>query len=373
MFLPGFFDSSKYRSPVSIYDDGPRIVIWEMTRACAFACKYCRAKAVPKRDGRELTTCEAFDLVDEVAAYGRPIFILTGGDPFLRPDVFEIVSYAAHRELRVALSPSGTSRLTKAALGRVAAAGCRRMSLSIDGPDAQTHDAFRGVQGTFEQTLAAAAHAREAGIELQITTTVARHNHTRLREIAALIPQLDASVWTAFFLVPTDRPQIEDCLDAAGFEAAFAELFDIWKDAPFIVTTTEAPHFRRFVAQQAALLPPDQRPSKADHVRFPAIGDGKGFVFVSHTGDIFPGGFLPLLAGNVREQRLIEVYRNDPTFARLRDPDRTNGKCGRCDFRQMCGGSRARAYGFSGNPFDSEPCCSYESPAYLASRESVSA
>jgi radical SAM protein len=358
---------------VSIYDDGPRIVIWEMTRACAFACKYCRAKAVPQRDGRELTTCEAFDLVDEVAAYGRPIFVLTGGDPFMRSDVFEIVSYAAQRGLRVAISPSGTAHLTKAALERVAAAGCRRMSLSIDGPDAETHDAFRGVKGTFERTVTAAAHARAAGIELQITTTIARRNHTRLKEIAALIPHLDASVWTAFFFVPTNPAEIEDCLDGACFEAAFAELFEIWKDAPFIVTTTEAPHFRRFVSQQVALLPAEQRPSKADHVRFPAIGDGKGFVFVSHAGDIFPGGFLPLVAGNVREQRLIEVYRNDPTFVHLRDPDRTSGKCGRCDFRQMCGGSRARAYGFSGDPFESEPCCTYESPAYLASRESISA
>jgi radical SAM protein len=359
--------------PVSIYDDGPRIVIWEMTRACALACKHCRAKAIPNRDARELTTCEAFDLVDEVAAYGRPIFILTGGDPFMRSDVFEIVSYAAQRELRVAVSPSGTARLTKSALERLAAAGCRRMSLSIDGPDAETHDAFRGVKGAFERILTAAAHAREAGIELQINTTIARHNQAKIRAVADLIPKLDASVWTAFFLVPTTEAEIADCLDAAGFEAAFAELFQIWKDAPFMVTTAEAPHFRRFVSQYVARLPFAERPSKVDHFRFPAIGDGKGLVFVSHTGDISPGCFLPIVAGNVREQKLIDVYRNDPTFERLRDPDRTNGKCGRCDFRQMCGGSRARAYGFSGDPFGSEPCCAYVAPAYLASLESVSA
>jgi radical SAM protein with 4Fe4S-binding SPASM domain len=348
---------------VSIYDDGPRIVIWEMTRACALACTHCRAEAIPQRDGRELTTSEAFDLVDEVAAYGRPIFILTGGDPFMRPDLFEIVSYAAGRELRIAVSPSGTARLTKSALDRLAAAGCRRMSLSVDGSDAETHDVFRGVKGAFERTLTAASHAREAGIRLQINTTIACHDRAQLKAIADLVGQLDASVWTAFFFVPTTRSEIADCLDAAGFEAAFAELFEIWKAAPFMVTTAEAPHFRRFVAQQVASLPFGKRPPNADHIRFPALGDGKGVAFVSHTGDIFPGNFLPLVAGNVREARLIDVYRNDPTFARLRDPDRTNGKCGWCDFRQICGGSRARAFSFSGDPFGSEPCCVYQSPA----------
>ena len=373
MFLPGFFGNLKYGRPVSIYDDGPRIVIWEVTRACALTCVHCRAKSIPKRDGRELTTAEAFDLVDEVAAYGRPIFILAGGDPFVRPDIFEIVSYAVQRELRVALSPSATARLTKSALERLAAAGCRRMSLSLDGADAQTHDGFRGVEGAFERTLTAAAHAREAGIELQINTTLARHNQSQIKAIADLIPRLDASLWAVSFLVPATAPQIEDCLDAQGFEAAFADLFAVWKDAPFMLTTTEAPHFRRFVSQRIATLPVKERPSKADHFRFPAIGDGKGLVFVSHTGGIFPGAFLPIAVGDVREEKLIDVYRNDPTIRRLRDPDRLNGKCGGCDFRQMCGGSRARAYGFSGDAFGSEPCCVYRSPAYVRSPESATA
>ncbi len=358
---------------MGIYDDSPRIVIWEMTRACALACIHCRAKAIPQRDTRELSTREAFDLVDQIAAFRPPIFILTGGDPFMRPDLFEIVAYAAGRDLRVAVSPSGTGRLTKFALEHLAASGCSRMSLSIDGPDAAAHDAFRGVKGAFERTLTAAAHAREAGIDLQINTTLARHNHTRIKEMAALVGRLDIAVWTAFFLVPTGRAQVEDCLDAAGFEAAFGDLFEVWKDAPFMVTTTEAPHFRRYVSQRIAAWPLPERPRKLDHFRFPAIGDGKGFVFVSHTGEICPSGFLPIVAGNVREQKLVDVYRDDPTFQRLRDPDRTNGKCGRCDFRQLCGGSRARAFGFDGDPFGSEPCCVYWSPASSAAAESVSA
>ena len=247
------------------------------------------------------------------------------------------------------------------------------MSLSIDGPDAATHDAFRGVNGAFERTIAAAGHARAAGIGLQINTTIARHNHTRINDIAALVGRVDAAVWSAFFLVPTGRAQVADCLDADGFEAAFADLYAVWLRAPFMVTTTEAPHFRRFVTQHLSAMPLAERPQKADHFRFPAIGDGKGFVFVSHTGDICPSGFLPIVAGNVRQEELLDVYRNDPAFIRLRDPDRTEGKCGKCDYRFMCGGSRARAYGFSGDPFGSEPCCSYQSPEYLASLESVPA
>ncbi len=210
-----------------MYDDSPHIVIWEMTRACALACQHCRAKAIPRRNDAELTTAEAFNLVDQVAGFGHPIFILTGGDPFMRPDVFEIVEYAAKRELRIAVSPSGTGRLTKATLERLAAAGCRRMSLSIDGWDVASHDAFRGVKGTFERTLGAARQAREAGIELQINTTIARHNKSHIKEIAALVEQIDAQVWTAFFLIPTGRAKLEDCLDAAGFEAAFADLFNV--------------------------------------------------------------------------------------------------------------------------------------------------
>jgi radical SAM protein len=358
---------------MGIYDDAPRIVIWEMTRACALACVHCRAKAIPRRDPRELSTAEAFELIDDVVALGGPIFILTGGDPFMRPDLFEIVAYAAKRNLRVAVSPSGTARLTPGALEKLAAAGCERMSLSIDGPDAATHDAFRGVNGAFERTIAAAGHARAAGIGLQINTTIARHNHTRINDIAALVGRVDAAVWSAFFLVPTGRAQVADCLDADGFEAAFADLYAVWLRAPFMVTTTEAPHFRRFVTQHLSAMPLAERPQKADHFRFPAIGDGKGFVFVSHTGDICPSGFLPIVAGNVRQEELLDVYRNDPAFIRLRDPDRTEGKCGKCDYRFMCGGSRARAYGFSGDPFGSEPCCSYQSPEYLASLESVPA
>lgn len=343
-----------------LYDDFPRIVIWEMTRACALACDHCRAEAIPYRHPDELATDEAVALIDEIAGWGRPIFVLTGGDPLMRPDVYDIVQHAVQRGLRVAVSPSATGRLTRDALRRLSYAGCSRISLSLDGPDATTHDAFRGVRGVFDRTLALARDAVELGFELQINTTIARHNHMFIKEMGRLIPATGAILWSVFFLVPTGRARREQSLDADEQEAAFAELYDVWLTAPFDVKTTEAPHYRRYVMQRLEALAPHERPRKADAlVRFPAIGDGKGFVFVSHVGEIQPSGFLPFTVGNVREQRLLDVYREDVLMRRLRDPDSFGGKCGRCDYRLVCGGSRARAFAYTGDPLAAEPCCVY--------------
>lgn len=345
---------------MQLYADRPRVVIWEMTRACALACQHCRARAIPHRNAGELTTEEAFAFIDALARGGPCVFVLTGGDPFMRPDLFEIVAYAAARDLHVAVSPSGTGRLRPEALAKLYDAGCKRISLSIDGPTAQTHDAFRGVKGTFDRTVAAAHNARKAGIAVQVNTTIARHNHNQLRDMPAVLEEIDADVWTAFFLVPTGRAKIEDGLDDEATERAFGVLFDIWKSKPpFAIRTTEAPHFRRYVAQHIAYIPAGERPVDAAYYRAPAIGDGKGFAFVSHVGDICPSGFLELTCGNVREDDLLEVYRTDPTFQRLRDPDLFNGKCGVCTYRYLCGGSRARAYGYTRDPFGPDPSCTY--------------
>jgi radical SAM protein len=342
-----------------MYDDGPRIVIWETTRACALACVHCRAEAIPHRHSRELSTIEAKDLIDEVAAWGKAIFVFTGGDPLMRPDIYELAAYATSRGLRTAISPSATGRLTPKALANLAEAGCSRISLSIDGPDAKTHDAFRGVRGTFERTLKSALAAVQAGLELQINTTISRHNNTQIREMGQLVAGLGATMWSVFFLVPTGRAQAEQALNAFETEAAFAVLYDVRQHSPFDVKTTEAPHYRRFAAQRLAALDPGQKPPKSSALRFPAIGDGKGFVFVSHIGEIQPSGFLPLTCGNVRTESLLAVYRDHRFMRRLRNPDSFVGKCGRCDYRFLCGGSRARAYAVLSDPFGSDPSCSY--------------
>jgi radical SAM protein with 4Fe4S-binding SPASM domain len=339
------------QATVPLYSDAPRIVIWEMTRACALACRHCRAEAVPRRDPLELRPAEAFALVDAVVECGRPIFILTGGDPFMRDDLFKIVEYAVNCGLRTAVSPSATGRLTPRSLQALVRAGCGRISLSLDAPDADSHDAFRGVRGSFERTLDALQTARDAGLEVQINTTISHFNHTRIAEMAAFLAPLDIALWSVFFLVPVGRASLDDVLSAAETETAFAELHRASLALPFPVKTTEAPHYRRYLLQHG-------------HSRegISSIGDGKGFVFISHRGEIFPSGFLPHTVGNVRTDRLIDVYRESPFMRRLRDPDSFDGKCSFCEFRQVCGGSRARAFTMTGDAFASEPTCAYIPP-----------
>lgn len=333
------------------YSDAPRIVIWEMTRACALACRHCRAQAIPRRDPRELSTGEAFALVDAVAECGRPIFILTGGDPLMRDDVFKIVEYAVNRGLRTAVSPSATGRLTARSLQALVRAGCGRISLSLDAPDPDSHDAFRGVGGSFKRTLDALRAARDTGLEVQINTTISRFNHTRISEMAAFLVMYDIALWSAFFLVPVGRASLDDVLTAEETEAAFRELHRASMALPFDVKTTEAPHYRRYMLQHGH-----------SGGGISSIGDGKGFVFVSHRGEIFPSGFLPHCVGNVRSDRLIDVYRDSPFMRRLRDPDSFAGKCSICEFRRICGGSRARAFTMTGDAFASEPTCAYVPP-----------
>lgn len=333
------------------FSDAPRIVIWETTRACALACRHCRAEARPFRHPAELTTSEAFALVESLAP-AKPLFILTGGDPLMRGDVFKIVEFATTCGLRVAVSPSATGRLTPAALAGLSRAGCRSISLSLDAPNASAHDRFRGVRGSFERTLEAILNARAVGLQVQINTTVSRYNFDQLHAIAALIERFGIGAWTLFYLVPVGRAQSADVLTAAETEESFRRVYEISKTLSFPVKTTEAPHYRRFVAQQHG----DPIDSLA-----PGIGDGKGFVFVSHTGEVYPSGFLPYSAGNVRKTLLPELYRDDPVFRRLREPWRFAGKCGMCEFQQLCGGSRARAFAMTGSMFASEPSCSYVS------------
>lgn len=340
-----------------MYDTAPVIVIWEMTRACALACRHCRAEAIPYRNPLELTTSQAFALVDAVADCGKPLFVLTGGDPFMRDDLFKIVEYAVNQGLHTAVSPSATGRLTETSLRALARSGCQRISLSIDAPDADSHDAFRGVRGSFERTMRALDTARGCGIEVQINTTVSRFNHTRIADMADLLRPLDIALWSVFFVVPVGRAALRDVLDPQETEAAFGELYAASQTLPFGVKTTEAPHYRRYAAQHASEVP-------SSSPRFGGVGDGKGFVFVSHYGEICPSGFLPHVCGNVREDRLLDVYHSHPFMRRLRDPDSFEGKCSVCEFRQLCGGSRSRAFTMTGNAFASEPSCAYVSKAW---------
>lgn len=356
------------------FDDRPFIVIWETTQACDLSCVHCRACAQPVRSALELSTDEAKRLIDEVTALGAPVFVLTGGDPLKRPDIFELVEYASTHGVRISLTPSATPLLTQEAIRQLKQCGLARLAISLDGPTAEIHDAFRRVPGSYDWTLNAVRWAREIGLPVQINTTITRHNLQYLDSTIALLEQLDIVLWSVFFLVPTGRGSAIDLISAEEFEQVFEKLHATSQRVKFDIKSTEAQHYRRFLLQRRTeekrkdngqSLPSMLRANTADGIgRAPrGINDGKGFVFISHLGEVFPSGFLPVSAGNVRQQSLTELYRHSPLFVSLRDSKNLKGKCGVCEFREVCGGSRARAYALTGEVFAEEPCCVWQPKA----------
>ncbi len=364
------------------FDERPFIVIWETTQACDLACVHCRACAQPVRSALELSTAEAKRLIDEVAALKAPVFVLTGGDPLKRPDIFELVEYASSHGVRISLTPSATPLLTKEAIIRLKACGLARLAISLDGPTAEVHDAFRRVSGSYEWTLQAVRWAREIGLPVQINTTITRRNLQHLDTTIALMEQLDIVLWSVFFLVPTGRGATTDLISAEEFEQVFEKLYETSRRVKFDIKSTEAQHYRRFLLQRrteekrrgkASTLPPMLGTDTPDGIgRAPrGINDGKGFVFISHLGEVFPSGFLPLSAGNVRKESLGELYRHSPLFVSLRDSANLKGKCGVCEFREVCGGSRARAHAMTGDVFAEEPCCVWQPKAHQSEQRAA--
>ena len=369
-FGPGLVDFSR----------APFLVIWETTQACGLACRHCRASARPFRDVGELSTIEGFRVLDEIAAMGTPLVVLSGGDPLNRPDLMELIRHGKSLGLRVATIPAATEALTREVVEELKSAGLDQMALSLDYPRAALHDDFRGVQGAFDKTLAAAGWAREAGLPLQINTTVAAETAPYLEEMAGLVEELGVVFWEVFFLVPTGRGAVLSGLAPSEHERVFDLLYRTQKKGRFIVKVTEAPHYRRHVAQrerQAAgasarpsgpvamprILTTSEGPGHTVGLAPRGVNAGNGFLFVSHRGEIFPSGFLPFSAGNVRTDDLAGVYRRARVFRVLRDPDLLSGRCGRCEYRSICGGSRSRALALTGNFLATDPWCVYEPSA----------
>jgi len=341
-------------------DRSPVVAIWEVTRACDLACRHCRACAIVERSARELSAAEALDLVDQLVELAPGVLVLTGGDPLKRDDLTEIVARATDAGLRVAVAPSVTPLLTAAAIERLAAAGATRIALSLDAPDAATHDAFRGTPGSFARTLDAMAAVRAAGVSLQVNSSVTRTSASRLDELGRLVCTLAPDLWSVFFVIAVGRARAEDEPTAETCEEAFALLRRFAERTGVAVKTTAAPAYRRALAEAAR-----ERDPRLAKLRLPPpVTDGRGFVFVSHEGDVLPSGFLPVHAGNVRERRLASIYRDDPLFRALRDRRRLEGKCGACRYNAICGGSRARAYAATGNPLAEDPACAYQPPGY---------
>ena len=351
-----------YSGPVDT-DARPFVLIWELTQACELACKHCRAEAEPHRHPEELTTAEGKQLLEEARKFGDgQLLVLSGGDPLAREDAIDLVEYGSDIGLRVTMTPSGTSSLTADRIESLGDAGLARMAVSIDGASAQSHDEFRQEQGSFDETITAAQAVRDAKIPLQINTTVCAETLGELPAIRDLVEELGAVLWSVFFLVPVGRGSVLDPISPERTESVMEWLCEVQEEAPFGIKTTEAPHYRRVALQQKT---DSEDGPEADVIgRQTGITAGDGFAFVSHRGDVYPSGFLPESAGNVRNRSVVDIYRDSPLFEQLRDKEALEGKCGVCPYRNVCGGSRSRAYAYSGNPMASDPLCEFVPEGY---------
>jgi AdoMet-dependent heme synthase len=367
------------RPPSVDFASAPFLVIWETTQACDLSCTHCRASAQPHRHPDELTTEEGQRLLAETAAMGTPVFILSGGDPVKRPDLCALIRHGKQLGLRMGTIPAATATLTNEVVRELKETGLDQMAVSLDFPRAELHDEFRGVPGAFAKTMEAIDWAHRHQLPLQINTTLCGRSAPFLAEMAELVERLGIVFWEVFFLVPVGRGEALGGLTPEQCEELFEILYRVQKRSRFIVKVTEAPHYRRYVAQRetqgaeqthpehGAVLPQllqrSEGPGHTVGLAPRGVNAGNGFAFVSHTGDVFPSGFLPLSAGNVRRQGLAEIYRSSALFRSLRDTETLLGRCGRCEYRAICGGSRSRAYALTGNYLGTDPWCAYE-PAH---------
>jgi radical SAM protein len=349
---------------VCVHANKPRNVYWETTIACSLACRHCRAEAIGCRDPEELTGSEAHRLIESVAELGS-MLIFTGGDPMERPDLFELIEYAREQRVPVGVTPSTTPKLNENDVCRLADHGVAAMGVSLDGASAATHDVFRGFPGTFERARQVLGWAAKYKIPVQVNTTVTGSNIGELQAIYELLSTYHAPPvkrWSLFLLVPTGRAQMSDLPGAEHMEEVYAWLYSLGRNSPFHVGTIEAPMYRRYLVQQGLKEGSTWGEILSHSGRYGlGIRDGNGVVFVSHKGRVLPSGFVPHTPlGNVKETPLHELYRHAPDLAVLRDMDRLDGKCGRCEYRWVCGGSRARAAAVHGHMMAEEPLCAYE-------------
>ncbi len=345
------------------YAQTPLNIYWETTQACALACRHCRAEAVPTPHPMELTFAEGVAFLHQIPEFGSPMpqLILTGGDPLARPDLYELIDEARKLGIGISITPAASSALTRDVLVRLKEHGVEGLGLSLDGSTAERHDSIRGVPGTFDRTVNAMRWAQELEMPLQVNTLVAAETADDAAAIYELLKPLGVARWSLFFLISVGRGKVLQPLTPEQGENLMGWIFETSRAASFTVATTEAPSYRRVALERMRSegVTGDQI-KRSPAFRSFGIRDGHGIMFVSNTGDICPAGFLPLTVGNVRKDRVADIYRNAPLFQSLHDPTQFEGRCGVCEYRALCGGSRARAYGATGNPLAEDPFCLYE-------------
>jgi AdoMet-dependent heme synthase len=350
-----------------------RLVAWETTRNCNLTCAHCRASATKGPYPGELDTQAAFRLLDQIALVGEPIIILTGGEPLLRPDIFDIAKYGTDKGLRMVMAPNGTL-ITEANAGQMVYSGIKRISISIDGATKESHDSFRGVKGAFEGALNGIKLAKEAGVEFQINTTITKTNLDQIPKIQDLAIKLGAVAHHIFLLVPTGRGKyiVDQEISADEYENTLNWFYDQKEKTPLELKATCAPHYYRILRQRAKKenKPVTFKSHGLDAVTRGCLG-GIGFCFISHTGVVQPCGFLDLNCGNVTKDSFAEIWNHSDIFLSLRNFDNLKGKCGECAYKKVCGGCRARAYEATGDYLAQEPLCSYQPASINASQKAV--
>lgn len=345
------------------YDRAPMIIYWELTTACALACRHCRASAQLEPPPGELTHDEALRILDQVADFGSPMphVIMTGGDPMRRFDLDGLIAGARDRGIGVSLSPAVTPLLTRERIADMAALGVQAMSLSLDGSTAAHHDGVRQVPGTFDATLRALADANEVGMPMQINTLVTDTTVADLDDTYELLMGYELFQWSLFFLISVGRGAQLREMSPGDAERTLIKWNRRRPDAPFRIKTTEAMQYRRIAAQQMLRAGrTEQEILDSPASRGFGIRDGNGIMFISHLGEVMPSGFLPMSVGSVREHSIVELYRDTELMRALRRPDGFKGDCGLCEFNKWCGGSRSRAYAWTGDPLESDPLCPYK-------------
>lgn len=382
----------------SVYPS-PRLIFWETTAGCNLECIHCRRITVADQLlPQDLSTQEAFDMIDEISAFAKPIFILSGGEPLFRRDIFEIARYATDAGLIVALATNGTL-INAAVAAKIKDSGIRRVSISFDGADAETHDIFRG-KGAFDRALIGINHLKDIGVPFQINTTVAKHNVHQMPETLTFAKGLGAAALHLFLLVPVGcGVEIADdqMISSEEYEKVLSWMYDAEMQGGIELKATCAPHYFRvarqrqaedrrngIVHQQLDSIQRQRHAGRTDKVNGHPGGHpgrtgmnamtkgclaGTGVSFISHRGEVFPCGYLPLEAGNIRQQPFQEVWEDSPLFAQLRNPELLGGKCGVCEFINVCSGCRARAFGVTGDHLEEEPFCTYVPRKLINSQE----